>query len=285
MLKTAHDSAASKELMESHNVFTTETIMYQEVLPELEQLYKEAGSNIIFAPKSYNIPTEHPYILLEDLKPKGFKNVNRLEGLNIEQTEAVLTVLAQWHAASAVHVTLTGKYKQFTTFFREENRKMMKPIFDSLTEVFLKCAKTYDGHELYYDSLVKHKDNIVDELFKVNELDENDFNVLNHGDCWSNNVMFKHDKMGNVIGIYLVDYQIPHYGSPAQDLYYLLLSSTKCELKIAKFDYFIKYYHDRLSEYLCLLKYPKNVPKLNDIHIMLHKYNAWGKDFKVFLSI
>ncbi|XP_065354515.1 uncharacterized protein LOC135948986 [Calliphora vicina] len=278
MLKTAHDSEAIKEVVKNNNVFNVETIMYQEVVPELEQLYKKAGVDINFAPKFYEIDTEYPHLLLEDLKPKGYTNINRLEGLDIQHTQAVLTVLAQWHAASAVQIATKENYKPilFETYFKEENREMMSKIFDSLTAAFLKSAKNYEGHELYYERLCQHKDVILDEMFEANKQDENEFNVLNHGDCWSNNVMFKHDELGNIVGTFLVDYQIPHIGPPAQDLYYLLLSSTRYELKIEKFDYFIKYYHDRLIENLILLKYPKKLPTLKELHIMLHKYNAWA---------
>jgi len=58
-------------------------------------------------------------------------------------------------------------------------------------------------------------------------IDASDFNVLNHGDFWSNNMMFSHDSFGNIKDIYMVDFQIPKYGSVAQDLYYFLMTSTK----------------------------------------------------------
>ncbi|XP_065366671.1 uncharacterized protein LOC135959614 [Calliphora vicina] len=88
--------------------------------------------------------------------------------------------------------------------------------------------------------------------------------------------MFKHDELGNVVGTFLLDYQAAHVGTPAQDLYYFLLSLPRYELKIKKFYYFIKYYHDRLTENLTLLKYPKNLPTLKDLHITLLKYSAWA---------
>lgn len=100
---------------------------------------------------------------------------------------------------------------------------------------------------------------------------------MNHGDFWANNIMFQYDAFGKIKETYLVDYQIPKYGSPAQDLYYFLLSSAKFELKLKEFDFFIKIYYDNLVEHLRLLKYPKNIPKLNDIHAMLYKYGLWGK--------
>ncbi|XP_065371999.1 uncharacterized protein LOC135963916 [Calliphora vicina] len=278
MLKTDHDNELVKETMKNRNLFEAEQYMYREVVPEFEQMYMDAGVEIQFAPKSYEIATEHSYILLEDLKPKGYTNVNRLEGFDIQHTQEVLKLLAQWHAASAVLIAGNRKYKTilFKNFFHEENRELMHNIFDKMTETFLDCAKSYDGNELYFERLCQHKDAIADEMFEANKLDENEFNVVNHGDCWSNNIMFKHDELGNIVDTFLVDYQVPHIGTPAQDLYYLLLSSTRYELKIEKFDYFIKYYHDCLIENLTLLKYSQKLPTLKDLHITLHKYNAWA---------
>ena len=88
--------------------------------------------------------------------------------------------------------------------------------------------------------------------------------------------MFQYDAFGKIKETYLVDYQIPKYGTPAQDLYYFLLSSTKLDIKINEFDYFIKFYHDHLVQHLKLLKYPKNIPSLSDMHAMLLKYGILG---------
>jgi len=58
--------------------------------------------------------------------------------------------------------------------------------------------------------------------------------------------MFQYDAFGKIKEVYMVDYQIPKYGTVAQDLLYFLLSSTKLEDKLTKFDYYIKVYHEYL---------------------------------------
>ena len=279
ILKTAYDNEMFQVMMKSHNVFQAEAAMYSEVIPEFEKIYRDVGLEVKFGPKSYTLDTEENYILLEDLKPKGFINVNRLEGLDMEHTHAVLKKLAQWHAVSAVRVATKGLYPPIISlsYFKEECLPMMKGMFQTVANTQLECLKNFSGSELYYEKMLEQKDCQVDRLFKASKVDPNDFNVLNHGDCWSNNVMFKHDAFGKIKETCLIDFQMPKYGSPAQDLYYFLLSSTNYELKIKHFDYFIKYYYNELSEHLKLLNYNRKMPTLKDIHIMLHKYNAWGK--------
>lgn len=112
-----------------------------------------------------------------------------------------------------------------------------------------------------------------EQLRKINE---DEFNVLNHGDCWANNIMFRHDKENKLEETLLIDFQMCKWGTPAQDLYYFLFTSAKLELKLSCFDHFIKYYHDELVSNLILLGYSKPIPTLTDIHILLFKHQFWA---------
>ncbi|XP_019892343.2 uncharacterized protein LOC101892852 [Musca domestica] len=277
MLKTDHDNDMLKEMMGSHDMFAIEKGMYDDIVPAFEKLYADAGVTVRFGPNSYVLPTEKPYILLENLSPRGFKNANRLEGLDQQHVECVLTKLAQWHAASAVYVQKNGPFdeKYRDGFYKEEFKPMMKIMNDQMTHIFHEAAKTYANYEEYADYLVPAEDPI-DMMFRLAKTNPSEFNVLNHGDCWSNNVMFQYDAFGAIKDTYLIDYQLPRYGTPAQDLYYFLISSAKYEVKLKKFDYFIKFYYDVLCEHLKVLKYSKPIPKLRDIHIMLYKYGLFG---------
>lgn len=106
---------------------------------------------------------------------------------------------------------------------------------------------------------------------------DTEFNVLNHGDFWCNNIMFQYDDQGQIKEVYLIDFQFPNYGTVAQDLINFLISSTKLEDKLSKFDYYIKVYHDNLVEHLKILQYPKELPSLRDIHKSLFRNGVSGK--------
>lgn len=108
----------------------------------------------------------------------------------------------------------------------------------------------------------------------------NAFNVLNHGDCWTNNIMFQYDSKGRISETILIDFQMSRFGSPAQDLYYFLLSSTNLEVKLKYFDYFIYYYHQELVKHLKLLQYKGTIPHLREIHMELLKHDYWGRFLK-----
>lgn len=278
MLKVPPQSEMFVEFMKQHNFFEVESQMYNDVVPEMEQMYKNAGLEVRFGAKSYKLPTDKNYILLEDLRPFGFKNANRLEGLDMQHSKEFLNRLAQWHAASATRVANKGLYPEILSqgFFREAGKELMTQMFAANIPIIQKALQMYKGHEEYEKPLMELLPHVIEQTFVASGYDENEFNVLNHGDAWCNNAMYKYNEKGEIETTYLVDYQLPRYGSPAQDLFYFLLSSTKLEIKINQFDCMVKYYHDQLVGYLKLLKYPRKIPTLRDIHASLYKYSIWA---------
>lgn len=114
------------------------------------------------------------------------------------------------------------------------------------------------------------------KFLSLSVFDDTEFNVINHGDCWINNLLFKFDTDGNLKDMKFVDFQLPKYGHPSTDLLNFLMSSVHIDYKLTHFDYFIKYYHDQLIEHLQLLKYKDRLPTLRELHMQLYKYGIWA---------
>ena len=55
-------------------------------------------------------------------------------------------------------------------------------------------------------------------LSEVSSPKPSQFCAVLHGDCWSNNFMFKYDDEGNLKALMVVDYQLMRYGCIAHDL-------------------------------------------------------------------
>ncbi|KAM7360757.1 uncharacterized protein ACRADG_007524 [Cochliomyia hominivorax] len=278
MLKVAHDTDLYRNEMSKWEMFISESGMYRDIKPDFEKLYADAGLRVEFGAKSYDLSTDKEYILLEDLSVRGFKNAKRQDCLDMEHCKSVLKKIAQFHAASAVRVEQKGMFEKpyLNGFLIDESKNLCKIMFDTSIPHLLKTIKNLENYEDCYEQIKKLSVNITDIMFEESRLDESDFNVLNHGDCWSNNIMFQYDKKGKLQETLLVDLQMPRYGSPAQDLLYFIVSSARLDIKVEKFDYMIKYYHDNLIEHLQLLKYSKPLPKLRDIQTALIKYGIWG---------
>lgn len=113
MMKTTHslDTDAGK-MVADMGIFAKESEIYGTFIPEFERIYREKGKNIVFGPKSYKLAKDPGVdtVVLEDLRPKKFKNANRLEGLDLEHTKSVLKKLAEYHAVSAVYYETVGPF-------------------------------------------------------------------------------------------------------------------------------------------------------------------------------
>lgn len=163
MLKVPHDTKEMKDMLKVMNFFITENTVYTDVLPELEEMYRQAGVEVSFGAKSYKLNLEDPnlhYVLLEDLSVEGFKNANRLECLNMEHTLGVLRKMAQFHAASACRVAKKGAYSPVFSpdMDNEMARAMMTQMFMAFKKPFLNNLKNYKNGEKYYDLMVSKQD-------------------------------------------------------------------------------------------------------------------------------
>lgn len=278
MLKVAHDSELYGKEMTKWDMFNTEADMYQQIVPDFEEMYSNKGLKVRFGAKAYKLDIKEDYVLLEDLTRKGFKNSPRQECLDMIHCRAVLKKMAQWHAASAKRIENKGpyEYKYAKGMFIESGRSLFNSMLENSLKHLIKSAKKLQNNEEYLSQIENLKGNIVDLFYEQCCVDEQEFNVLNHGDCWSNNIMFKYTEDGQLEETYFVDLQITSYGSPSQDLLYFIISSAQLEIKISKFDYLIKFYHDNLIEHLKLLEYEKPLPKLKDLQMSLIRHSAWG---------
>ncbi|KAH8383613.1 hypothetical protein KR009_009669 [Drosophila setifemur] len=276
MLKTPHQSEDYRKVLEKTNIFDVERGMYLEVIPELEKLYSDVGVEVKFGAEAYDIPASDAYVLLEDLRPRGFRNADRLQGLDQVHAESVLRKFAQWHAASAVRVEKKGPYPETYTKGFLQNEEVVDAFCTRSIKVFMEHVHLCKGHEAYLTDLKIASDKILDIVDELNHPKPEEFNALNHGDGWSNNIMFQYNEKNEITNTYFVDFQLPKWGTVAQDLYYFLLSSTSLDVKVAKFDYFIWFYHRELVKHLKLLKYSKPLPTLRSIRDDLSKYNSWA---------
>ncbi|KAL5274236.1 hypothetical protein ACFFRR_000786 [Megaselia abdita] len=282
MMKTTHslDTDAGK-MVADMGIFAKENDIYDNFLPTFEKMYLEKGRKIVFGPKSFKLDKDPGVdtVVLEDLRPKKFKNANRLEGLDLDHTKSVLKKLAEYHAVSAVYYETIGPFPEiFNIGMLDPAKKdFYVPMYSGMMDVIkASFEKNVDNGKYYADKIFVDIGDMLDKTFEACRIKEEEFNVLNHGDSWSNNFMFKYNDKGEREETILVDFQICKYGTPAQDLLYFLFSSPNQEIRLREFDYFIKCYHDNLIENLILLEYPKTLPTLSSLHIAILRNHQWA---------
>ncbi|EDV49486.1 uncharacterized protein LOC6553970 [Drosophila erecta] len=285
MMKVPHDTPQMEQMMNFANFFTSENAAYTEILPKMEALYKAKGLDIKFAPRAFKLDdTKEPKlantVLMHDLGQNGFKNLNRLECLNLEQTKFALTRLAQFHAAGATMVQVHGPYPDIFVYGMMGNNKeaiiaFMDGMLGSFRTSFLANLNKFKNGEDYRAKLEKALDGLTMELMKLGVIDPTEFNALNHGDCWMNNLLFKMDSNGALEDMVFVDFQNPKYGTPAMDLLYFIMTSVQIEYKLDYFDFFIRHYHEQLLKHLDILGFTGRKPSLRELHRTIIKYGGW----------
>lgn len=266
--------------MDAMNFFQKENQMYQHYIPEFAKLYKDAGVDIQLAPKFVHVDEsmEGIVLVLEDLKRQKFQNVDRLKGLDMTHMCRVLVKIAEFHAASAVQHEQNGPYEEMfnSSLYSESNRQLFERLYKMRQPQYFKAMRQWQMADVEeYIEALPSPTKAFEVGLSLNKADESEFNVLNHGDLWCNNIMFS-DEADEERTLF-VDLQIAKWGSPAQDLWYLITSSAALDIKIKEFDNFLYIYHKRLVECLNLLKYSKHIPTLKELHVMMIKYGSWGK--------
>ncbi|XP_065721964.1 uncharacterized protein CHKov2 isoform X2 [Drosophila suzukii] len=264
------------------DMFDAELDMYDHLIPELEDLY---AKNTAISPKFKPVHLKFPgnsvkidYILLEDLRKKGYRNADRTQGLEQFEVEAALKKLAQWHAASAKRVVELGEYEKDIreSYFTAEHQKLLDEFNINFCMPFLECMQKYNLEPGQLVLISDYTSHLTDLNIEFGKNDPMELSVLNHGDFWCNNFMFKYKDDSEVEDVCFVDFQLPKFGTPAQDLFCMLMTSPKFSIKLDKFDHFIEYYHQQLVEHLSLLNYNRNAPTLAQFHTHLYRYSLWA---------
>lgn len=146
-----------------------------------------------------------------------------------------------------------------------ENFKKSAETFARMFEEFVKTASKIEGLEKIV-AKISNWDmmKIMTTFMAVAEPMRSGFKVLNHGDDWLNNMMFKGTE-----DVKLIDFQLSFWGSPANDLIYFFVSSVADDIKTQTYDDLLEIYHSELEKTLQALNYDGHIPTLSEIQIDL----------------
>ncbi|XP_021957427.2 uncharacterized protein LOC110853466 isoform X2 [Folsomia candida] len=229
------------------------------------------------------------FIMMEDLrKTYGFRMTNRREALDLDHTKLVISALAKVHALSwayrhHVEENITEKFPCLVTNMEEDDMETWNAVlFSNLDQAKLIYDEQFgpgndysiaaDAFRKILPTLTKFfmgriDAKLLEDLMRVKCPDPVKFGrdaenpepwrIICHGDCWSNNMLFKYDQAtGKPLEVVLVDLQMPQESCVINDLQYVIFACTRLKLRQLHLDELLQLYHDTFNGVCALTKTP-----------------------------
>lgn len=190
-LATIDKVAVEKLGPSGHNVQNKEINFFELIAPQMEKVLKRLGDENVIV-KVVAVDREYDVIVFEDLKRKSFDMPSLTEGLEAGPVKIALEKIAKFHAASIILNEKHPKiFKDFTSGIFSRNIHVFNVAQESIYKFVVDEVSTWPGFEKQGEKLEKLKPHLIEKILKCFDVKPGDFCVLNHGDLWKNNLMFK----------------------------------------------------------------------------------------------
>lgn len=221
IVKTSATGDVAAEMLGagSYNVQDKEMDMYQRVLPELKSILESIGEDESFFPMVLGVDKELDAIVLEDLMEKKYVMADRFKGQDLKHVKITLKKIARMHATSIVFMHKNPKaLSNFDSGILTRKNKAIHVFFDTMCDTLIEEVSSWKGYNYYAEKLRNIRKDLIENGCKAFDAAEGDFVVLNHGDLWTNNMLFCFNDDGTPRDNVLIDFQLSVVASPAVDL-------------------------------------------------------------------
>ncbi|CAG7719246.1 unnamed protein product [Allacma fusca] len=224
-------------------------------------------------------------IIMPDLRAKSngeYRLRDRFLGFDLNHYYLVIEAQAKLHALSWAYKCKTGiqnlteKFPFLKPKF-EMMIRMMQPLIDAnflvskqilvdhpeevkaieyLQSIQKSSGGLYWNFEYGQTELGHTKDNVLKKPLPSVE-NEEPWNVVLHGDAWSNNMMFRYDEQTDrPVEVLFVDFQMSNEGDPVSDICYTLYASVAPEVRKKHLNSFLRVYYDTFTRICDQLSIP-----------------------------
>ncbi|XP_053692398.1 uncharacterized protein LOC128740854 [Sabethes cyaneus] len=244
--------------------FQKEIRLYTGLLPRLQDVMT---GTMPFAPRAYYSRGEK-LLISENLQAKGYKMVqsNRIL-LDYQHLKVALEAVAKLHAASLVLENQTKQCvtKQYPGVLDENAyvddgnyvRKInLDNAIDAMCELIKRIGKYQKSDKLGF--ILEKFPRVIRKIYLFAKPSSVYRNVVNHGDLWSNNIMFLYDTVKSSAvnsgegspqptSAILLDYQLSRYAPPALDVLTLIMLGCMGEFRTRHLHSLLDAYYTALS--------------------------------------
>ncbi|XP_061705532.1 uncharacterized protein LOC133516559 [Cydia pomonella] len=214
-------------------------------------------------------------ICLQDVRTEGFK-INEI--IDIEHGKLILKTLARFHALSFAFKTENPvKYKTITkeiteTYYDERFWSWYKKLWSQICVVAINAIENEYPNSIYVNKI---REFAVPKRFKDLTKAVKQNNVILHGDCRSNNYLFKY--INEIpVDVKMVDFQQVRCASPVLDVSSVIYSN---EALLKDYEGLLKYYHGNLAIRIKELNGEPDVYTFDIFMEDVKKYSYFGLAF------
>lgn len=197
------------QVLKQCQFYAKEIHMYEVVLP----IYKTLLPNESLHPEFFGTDGKDA-LILEDMSKCGYRIVEGYKQMDLEHSAAALKLLAKFHALSvkvresdAKILEPVGVESLFTDAILQ-SEEYCQFVHGRLEKVVRRAAPTYAEEHPQVLHFLKTNSNLPKQTKHELQSANSPFNVLNHGDYHTNNIMFAHDPTGQVTNAKCVDFQV-----------------------------------------------------------------------------
>lgn len=185
----------------THQIFTKESSFLRDLAPKLSSLVGAAGQRPLAFPAHLfsRMDEGREFIIMEDLRRRGFRTRNRLQSLDVAHTTLVMQELARIHAASFLLQARQPTRKLADAYeflkadwanFTGEKRATFQTMFSDCMADAMTILENVGGYEKVTEWMERSQASCMD-VMEAQVSKDYPFEVLCHGDLWTCNLMFR----------------------------------------------------------------------------------------------
>ncbi|VEN40818.1 unnamed protein product [Callosobruchus maculatus] len=240
--------------------YRKERFFFESLLESCKELGMEGLTD--FCPKCYFVSDN--MLIFEDISVEGYNPWDFHIPVSYNWLSATVRKLAKLHAMSIIFEERLSEKMGRTVRLDEEypegvreasphddDGEKYKPLRDACRVCISEyCLSKFPEvpKKLQMDVLKEKISNACDMMGKVKLKSDKIRNVLNHGDLWGANIMYREDKDTGSSSTYLIDFQMTRYCPPSVDLMFLLYTNTDRATRLKHLKGLIELYYKELTQ-------------------------------------